>query len=117
MLWRRKPTRTARTLRKTQTDAEPLLWTRLRHRGLAGRKFRRQVPIGAYVVDFACLEENLVIEIDGGQHAERADKDEKRTAWLEGQGLRVVRFRNNEVLGNIEGVLMAIEQSFSKPTE
>jgi len=117
MHWRKKPTRTARKLRKTQTDAEALLWVRLRERGLAGRKFRRQVPIGPFVVDFACLEENLVTEIDGGQHAERKDKDEKRTAWLEGRGLRVMRFWNNEVLGNIEGVLMTIEESFSKPSD
>jgi very-short-patch-repair endonuclease len=116
MHWRKKPTRTARTLRKTQTEAEAMLWARLRHRGHAGRKFRRQVPMGPYVVDFACLEEDLVIEIDGGQHAERKDKDEKRTAWLEGRGLRVMRFWNNEVLENIEGVLIAIEQSFSKPS-
>ena len=75
MPWKKKPTRKARSLRKTQTDAEARLWFHLRDRDLAGRKFRRQHAVGAYVVDFICLEENLVIEVDGGQHAERARED------------------------------------------
>ena len=91
------------------TDAERALWTRLRNRQLTSLKFRRQVPIGPYIVDFVCFEEKLVIEIDGGQHAENTEADLIRTQWLENEGYRVIRFWNNEVLGNTVGVLRAIE--------
>jgi len=100
----------ARTLRHQATDAERLLWSRLRDQRLAGYKFRRQHPIGPYVVDFACVERHLVVEVDGGQHAldsERA-RDEERTRRIEAEGFRVLRFWNNEVLTNLEGVLEAI---------
>ncbi|MCH8113040.1 MAG: endonuclease domain-containing protein [Proteobacteria bacterium] len=95
---------TARRLRKTPTDAEQRLWSVLRRRQIEGARFRRQAPIGPYVVDFACLAEKLVVEVDGGQHARQQDRDAARTAWLESQGFHVLRFWNNEVLGNIEGV-------------
>ena len=98
----------ARSLRKRSTDAEQRLWHRLRNRQLGGHKFRRQQPIGHYVVDCFCLERALVIEVDGGQHAQQWRRDAARTAWLERQGLRVLRFWNNEVLGNTEAVLAAI---------
>lgn len=98
---------TARRLRKNPTDAETRLWSRLRRKKLDGRRFRRQAPLGPYVADFVCFEARLIVEVDGGQHAERA-ADAKRTAWLEGQGHRVLRFWNNDVLGNIEGVVEAI---------
>ncbi len=100
----------ARSLRRRSTDAEQELWAHLRNRQLKGAKFRRQQPIGPYVVDFFCLEAGLVVEVDGGSHAgedeRRADKD--RTAHLENCGYRVVRFWNNEVMGNIDGVLERI---------
>ncbi len=100
----------ARALRNQATDAERLLWKRLRSRQLDGHKFRRQSPIGPYVVDFLCLEHRLVIELDGGQHADQPeqDKDQERSARLAGWGFRVLRFWNHEVLGNTEGVLQAI---------
>ena len=95
--------RNARDLRRSMTDAERLLWRYLRQRKVAGRKFRRQHPVVNYVVDFACLEAGLIVEVDGGQHADRQDHDTARTAWLERQGFRVLRFWNSEVLANVEG--------------
>ncbi|VTU13899.1 hypothetical protein SRS16CHR_00821 [Variovorax sp. SRS16] len=94
----------ARSLRETPTDAETLLWYHLRDRRLAGCKFRRQRPIGRYFADFACLEAKLVVELDGGQHADVAAYDEARTRFMEGEGLRVLRFWNNEVLTQIDVV-------------
>ena len=98
----------ARNLRKQSTDAEQVLWRHLRSRQLAGCKFRRQAPLGKYIVDFLCYERNLVIEIDGGQHQLRTEEDSIRTNWLEAQGFRVVRFWNNQVLAETEAVLEAI---------
>ncbi len=105
----------ARSLRKNATDVEQLLWSLLRDRQLAGHKFRRQHPIGDYVADFFCHEANLVVELDGGQHNEekQKQKDIKRTAFLESQGLRVIRFWNNEVLQNTEGVMETILQALT----
>jgi len=117
MPWTKKPTTTARALRRRQTDAEKKLWSRLRGRTLAGYKFRRRYPVGPYIVDFICVREGLAIEVDGGQHAERSSADARRTAYLEAQGLRVLRFWNNEVLGNIEGVLSTIMNALSKPSD
>lgn len=85
------------------TDAEHRLWSLLRARQLNGHKFRRQHPVGSFVLDFACLEQKLAVEVDGGQHAD-SEQDRQRTAWLEAQGWRVIRFWNNEVLSNPEGV-------------
>ena len=98
----------ARQLRKQSTDAEKILWRHIRSRQLAGYKFRRQAPIGKYIVDFLCYEQKLVIEIDGGQHQLRSKSDSERTNWLEAQGFRVVRFWNNQVLAETEAVLEAI---------
>ena len=100
--------RFARELRKGQTDAERRLWWLLRNRQLDGRKFRRQVPIGDYIVDFACIEAKLIIELDGGQHSETRSYDEKRTKQLEENGFVVLRFWNNDVLTNSEGVVEEI---------
>jgi len=99
---------TARRLRRDQTDAERALWFRLRDRRLNGLKFRRQMPIKSYVVDFCCEAAHLVIELDGGQHGERNVEDAKRTADLEAYGYLVLRFWNNDVLSNIDGVLETI---------
>ena len=100
----------ARNLRRRATEAEKLLWSRLRARQLETVKFRRQVPLFGYVVDFAALASKLVIEIDGGQHGERVDADNVRTAVLENAGYHVICFWNNDVLGNIDGVLETIAQ-------
>jgi very-short-patch-repair endonuclease len=99
-----------RALRRAMTDAEKKLWWHLRHFQIEGTHFRRQATIGPYFVDFACHEQRLVIEVDGGQHAEtsRAALDEKRTSFLEMHGYRVLRFWNNEVISNIEGVMTMI---------
>ena len=98
----------ARRLRQKQTDAERLLWFRLRDRRLVGWKFKRQVPIDRFIVDFFCPDAKLILEIDGGQHDERRARDENRTASLESKGYLVLRFWNNDVIGNMEGVLEEI---------
>ena len=95
------------------TDAEQALWRSLRDRQVDGYRFRRQVPIGRYIVDFACLEKGLIVEVDGGQHAINQDDDKTRDAWLEKEGYRVLRFWNNEVLGNREGVLVRISEALA----
>ncbi|MEE9210952.1 MAG: endonuclease domain-containing protein [Kiloniellales bacterium] len=100
----------ARTLRGNPTGAEKALWRRLRQRQVENARFRRQQPIGPYVVDFFCPERNLVIEVDGGQHALQAKQDTFRTRWLEQRGHRVLRFWNNEVLENIDGVVVRIAE-------
>ena len=96
----------ARALRQTATDAERRLWLRLRDRQLDGWKFKRQCPIGNFVADFACREAWLVVELDGGQH--NIEADSARTTALEQSGWRVLRFWNDEVLRNADGVLRAI---------
>lgn len=103
--------RRARALRLLSTTAEHRLWQRLRSRQLAQAKFRRQAPVGPYIVDFICLDARLVIEVDGSQHAENADYDLQRTQFLARQGLRVIRFWNNEVLENLQGVLDRIRDA------
>ena len=104
----------AKQLRRNSTDAERNLWSHIRNRQLEGWKFRRQLPVGKYVVDFACAELRLVVEIDGGQHAEQVLYDQGRTKFLQSKGYKVVRFWNNEVLGNIEGVLEALTLTLSQ---
>jgi adenine-specific DNA-methyltransferase len=98
----------ARALRKTSTDAEIRLWHFLRDRRMAGYKFRRQHAIGDFVADFACIECSLIVEADGGQHAEQIAQDQQRTAFLEAAGFRVLRFWNNEILANTAAVLESI---------
>jgi very-short-patch-repair endonuclease len=105
----------SRSLRRNQTEAEKRLWRSLRSRELNGCKFRRQQPIGPYIVDFCCLERRLVIEVDGGQHAMLKETDERRTAFLEKEGFRVVRFWDNEVLKNTVGVLETIAERLGSP--
>jgi very-short-patch-repair endonuclease len=98
----------ARNLRREMTDAEKLLWRHLRMKQFEGYKFRRQHPLGKYIADFVCLDAGLILEVDGGQHAEQLVDDADRTQWLDTKGFRVMRFWNNEVLENIEGVKLAI---------
>src|SRR5512146_3311901 len=102
-MWKPKPIKRARTLRRNSTDAEILLWQKLRDRGVAGHKFRRQFPIGRYSVDFVCVKDRLIVELDAGQHATKTKADETRTASFEARGYRVMRFWNNEVLANLDG--------------
>jgi very-short-patch-repair endonuclease len=97
-------------LRRNTTDAEKKLWRHLRRLELDGSHFRRQVPFGPYIADFACVVARLLIEIDGSQHAEERKKvrDEARTRWLEKEGYRVLRFWNNDIAKNIDGVMEAV---------
>ena len=94
-------------LRKNSTDAERKLWSVLRSRQLSGFKFRRQVEIDGYIVDFLCADRQLIVEVDGGQHS--SEQDARRTAYLESQGFRAIRFWNNDVLENLDGVGSTIE--------
>ena len=102
----------ARTLRRNATEAERIMWRLLRDRRLEGLKFRRQVPVGPYIADFASIEQRLIVELDGGQHAESAS-DVRRDGFLAANGWRVVRFWNNEVMRNREGVLESIQQALT----
>ena len=106
--------RIARKLRRESTDAERKLWSRLRSQQL-GYKFRRQVPIDRFIADFACIEAKLVIEVDGGQHNRQihVERDRDRTAAIEAAGYLVMRFWNNEVLNNIDGVLERIIETLA----
>jgi len=106
----------AKQLRRNQTDVEKKLWYRLRNRQINGCKFRRQHQIGKYVVDFACPEMKLVVELDGGQHAEQLELDASRTEFLAQQGYRVLRAWNNQVVENIDGVLEAIRLELERPS-
>ena len=108
----------ARQMRKAPTEAERKLWWHLRHRlALPATHFRRQVQIGPYIADFACHRSKIVVEIDGGQHGAQVPQDEARSQRLMANGYRVLRFWNNEVLTNIEGVLTVIQQAVtSTPT-
>jgi very-short-patch-repair endonuclease len=108
-------TDTARKLRSETTDAEGRLWRALRNRQMHGFKLKRQVPFGPYIADFICIEAKLIIEADGSQHAERIADDELRTQYFEGAGYRVLRFWNNDVLQNMEGVLETIAATLQDP--
>ncbi len=105
----------ARELRRNLTEAERKLWGRLRLRQIEGLKFRRQHPLGHYVVDFICLEKRMIIELDGGQHLEQVEYDSRRTQWLEAQGFCLLRFWNHDVLTDIESVLLAIVDALASP--
>jgi very-short-patch-repair endonuclease len=100
----------ARRLRRDTTDAEKRLWRRLRQLEIQGSHFRRQIPIGPYIADFGCMAVRLLIEIDGSQHGDDRNKsqDERRTHWLEKEGYRVLRFWNNDISGNMDGVMEAV---------
>ena len=98
----------ARRLRVQQTDAERRLWFLLRDRRLNGAKFRRQVPIGNYIVDFVCQDAKLVVELDGSQHADQTSYDATRTDWLKSVGYCVLRFWNNDLTQDEAGVLTKI---------
>ena len=97
------------------TDAERRLWQSLRQRQLNGYKFRRQQPLGPYIVDFVCFEARLIVELDGSQHQQQEAYDHARDAWLRQQGYRVLRFWNNAVFENHDGVLMSILAKLTSP--
>ena len=99
--------KSARTMRTDSTKAENLLWQALRNRQLEGLKFKRQVPLGGYILDFVCLETRLIVEVDGGQHGESA-RDAERDVYFQSQGFRTLRFWNDEVERNIDGVCLTI---------
>ena len=104
----------ARNLRKNHTDAEKLLWNHLRSRQMAGCKFRRQLAIEPYIVDFVCLSRKLIIELDGSQHVEATDYDKTRTEFLATEGFRILRFWNNEVFEETEAVLQTIFEELNE---
>jgi very-short-patch-repair endonuclease len=106
--FRPRDTKRAQELRNNATDAERRLWSHLRDRRLGGHKFSRQMSVGPFVCDFLCRERGLVVELDGGQHAERAVQDKRRTAFLNAEGLTVLRFWNNDVFEDMDGVLELI---------
>jgi very-short-patch-repair endonuclease len=103
----------AKALRHTETPAEQILWSWLRDNKTNGVKFRRQQPVGQYIVDFVSFNNKLIIEIDGGQHSFEGNKenDGARTTWLESQGFRVLRFWNNEVTSNLNGVITRVREA------
>lgn len=103
----------ARVLRANMTDVERLLWRAIRGKQLCGYRFRRQHPIGFYIADFACLDKKCVIELDGGQHQDQVAYDERRNLFLQTQGWQVLRFWNNDVLANLDGVLFTVADTLS----
>ena len=106
----------ARHLRRDSTDAERLLWSRLRSGRLRGT-FRRQEPIGNYIVDFASIEDGIVIELDGSQHLNNKEYDSRRSEYLKSLGFRVIRFSDRDVLANIEGVLNVIWEELNESSD
>ena len=101
----------ARELRRNPTEAERLLWQKLRFWQVDDCKFRRQQPLGCYIIDFVCLQKRLIVEVDGGQHAQQPDYDNDRDGWLRDQGFTILRFWNNDVLKNIDGVMETIAKN------
>jgi very-short-patch-repair endonuclease len=112
----RRATLRARQLRRTMTEAEAKLWSRLRNGRLLGMKFRRQVPIGSFIADFCCRNPKLVVEVDGGQHAERAAQDASRSRVIAEHGYTVLRFWDHDVLTDTEAVLAAIAREVTRRT-
>ncbi len=108
---KRGPLGHAKRLRRTLTEMEKILWYHLRAKRFSGYKFRRQYPVGQYIADFASIQCHLIIELDGSQHAWRSDDDKRRDKFLRGEGFRVLRFWNNEVHENLEGVLQTIHKA------
>ncbi len=110
-----KTMRRAKELRKEMTPAEHKLWSALQGKQL-GVKFRRQHAIGPYITDFCCIKEKLIIEVDGSQHLDQADYDEERTAYFQSRGYRVLRFWNNQVTNDLNGVIVAIQEILDQDT-
>jgi very-short-patch-repair endonuclease len=100
----------ARQLRKQMTDTEQFVWAQLRRKQFDGFRFRRQFPVGSYIVDFVCLEARVILELDGGQHAEQQEADQRRTQWLESQGFKLLRFWNHIALTEWDSVEQVLWQ-------
>ena len=98
------------------TDTERFVWQRIRYRQIGGHKFRRQVPLGPFIADFVCFERRLILELDGGQHAEQHEQDAVRTRWLQDQGFRLVRFWNHKALRDWDVVEQVIWEQLQLPT-
>ena len=112
-LYKKQSLKNAKELRKNQTDCENILWYNIRNRRLKNIKFRRQVPIGQYIVDFATLDKKLIVELDGSQHiTTNKEYDDKRTEFLNNQGYKVLRFLDNDVINNLENVLILIADEY-----
>jgi very-short-patch-repair endonuclease len=109
------PVARRRKLRQTATKPEQLMWAALRDRRLSEWKFRRQFSIGPYIADFVCMEQGIVVEIDGGYHDAIAQRDTARQTYLENLGYRVIQFTNEEVLESWEGVVIALERMIKNP--
>lgn len=112
-IYNQESTQKARTLRKQQTDTERFLWSKIRGRQIAGCKFYRQFPIGKYILDFYCPLKKLAIELDGSQHMQQTNLDKVRSNYLQQQKITIIRFWDNEVLKNIDGVLITIQQKLN----
>ncbi len=111
-----KFTNIAKMLRKRSANAEILLWQKLRNKQLEGYKFLRQQPVGPYIVDFVNFDKRIVIELDGGQHTMEEDRDKKINAWLKAEGFHILRFWNNELFENLEGILEVIRKRLLSPS-
>lgn len=107
-------TQFARNLRQNQTKAEGLFWRTVSNRKFQGLKFKRQVPMGNYIVDFVCHDMKVVVELDGGQHAIQAQQDQMRTNELQKLGSQVIRYWNNDVLDNVEGVMLDLAEQLNR---
>ena len=107
----------ARRLREQSTDAERLLWSKLRDRRMMNCKFRRQFPVGRYIVDFVCREYKLVIELDGGHHQDQQEYDAVRSEWLQSRGFEVLRYLDNDVLTEVDSVLESIGEVLKRRGE
>jgi very-short-patch-repair endonuclease len=103
----------ARSLRQNMTEADRRVWQRLRSRQMHGYRFRRQVPIGRYIADFVCHDARLIVEIDGGQHDPSSSPEAARSGFLQNEGYRILRFWNNEVLANLDGVHATIADALA----
>ncbi|HEX7656969.1 MAG TPA: endonuclease domain-containing protein [Sphingomonas sp.] len=110
-----EPLRFQREARHNMSEPEKRLWQAIRNRKVADAKFRKQTWLGPFLVDFFCAEARLVIEVDGDTHAHQQDYDARRTAWIEREGFRVIRFSNDDVMRNLDGVVSAIEQALTLP--
>ena len=106
----------AKVFRKDSTEAEKLLWPYLKAKRFRGYKFRRQEPIGKFIADFVCYEKKIIIELDGSPHLEQKERDRERDDWLKANGFRVLRFWNNELQDNLEGVLNIIREQLESPS-
>ena len=112
-MYSKKSLTNAKTLRTNQTDCENILWQKIRAKRLNGIKFRRQVPVGKYILDFVALGKKLIIELDGSQHLENSEYDILRTEYLKNLGYTVVRFWDNDIINNIDSVLLKILETYN----